>query len=336
MPDPQESPANPEKPALVPRVSFVIASYNHEKYIAETLESILAQTFQDFEIIVVDDGSKDATLAVAQQYARRDQRIQAHGQENQGVVAARNRGVKMARAAYVTIVDSDDLLPAERTQWQVDALDANPDASMVFGNAEAIDDNLQRLGTHFDNYPPVDGDFAEELFANYCFVPAITVMFRKAAWEESGDFWGPGPNTDYLKWIELGLLGPAICLRDRELGRWRRHGKNTSMAAAVRRAEQYEDTRAGLEELLQRHPELARRLGDRRVKRRLARCHFMAAFYAGIEGNWPLARTQFRKAMKVESSPLYAAGLLSTVPPLTLLSPLAYEAAARKFLKVRR
>ncbi|MEQ8821099.1 MAG: glycosyltransferase [Sumerlaeia bacterium] len=320
----------------VPRVSFVIASYNHERYIGATLDSILDQTIQDFEIVVVDDGSRDGTLSVAEDYARRDPRIRAFGQENRGVVAARNRGTEMTRAPYVSIVDSDDLLPRQRTEWQVEALDANPEASMVYGNAEAIDDDERRLGTHFDNYPPVEGDFASELFANYCFVPAISVMFRKEAWRRSGPFWGPGPNTDYLKWIELGLVGPAICLRDRELGRWRRHGNNTSMAAAPRRAEQYEETRRGLEQLLERHPVLAERLGERRVQSRYARCHQMAAFYAGLESNWSLAREQFRKAQAVNPSLTNTAGVLSTIAPIRWLSPLAYEAAARRYLKVRR
>jgi hypothetical protein len=242
----------------------------------------------------------------------------------------------MARGQYVAIVDSDDLLPVERTRWQVEALDANPQASMVFGNAEAIDGQGRRLGTHFDNYPPVEGEFAEELWANYCFVPAISVMFRKAAWEKSGPFWGPGPNTDYLKWIELGLIGPAICLREKELGRWRRHGDNTSMAAARKRAVQYADTRAGLEELLHRHPELAERLGPERIRRRFGRCHFMAGYYAGLERDWALAREQFRKALETDPCATNRAALLSATPPFCWASPIAYELAARKYLKVRR
>lgn len=323
-------------PTSPPTVSIVVASHNHEAYIPALIESILAQTFTDFEVIIIDDGSTDNTVGAARAALSGHPRARLLAQENRGVVKARNRGVSLARGQFVTIVDSDDLLPPERLRWQVDALQSHPDATMVYGNAEAIDETGRRLGTHFDNYPPVEGDFSAELWANYCFVPAISVMFRRAAWERSGPFWGPGPNTDYLKWIELGLLGPVICLEDRELGRWRRHGANTSMAPPRKRARQYHATKRGLAALLRRHPSLARRLGPRRIRARHARCHFMAGFYAGLSRDWPLARAEFARALRIDPTPTHLAALASALPPATLLSHGAYRLAESRFLKVRR
>ncbi len=80
------------------KLSVVIASYNHQDYIAETLKSLEEQTFQDFEVIIIDDGSKDKTVEVA---ANASSRARIHVQENQGVVAARNRGIRLAKGCIL-------------------------------------------------------------------------------------------------------------------------------------------------------------------------------------------------------------------------------------------
>ena len=105
---------------MAPRMSVIIASYNHQDYIAQTLRSIEEQTFQDFEVILVDDGSSDRTVDVARQT---ESRAQIHTQQNQGVVAARNRGVELARGRYICFVDSDDIVLPRRFERQVTYLD---------------------------------------------------------------------------------------------------------------------------------------------------------------------------------------------------------------------
>ena len=158
------------------RVSYVMASYNHEDFVGEALLSILHQTHTNLEVIVVDDGSTDGTAHIIREIASSDRRIRYYEQENRGVVSARNRGVLCSGGEYVSIVDSDDLLPPERTDLQVRALDSDPRASLVYGDAWIVDRNGERLKRRFEIYPPVPGDFSCELFANYCFVPAVSVM----------------------------------------------------------------------------------------------------------------------------------------------------------------
>ena len=318
-----------------PKVSYIVASYNHEAYIGDTLRSILAQTTSELEVIVVDDGSTDGTVGVAEAIAGKDGRLKVQVQEHQGVVEARNRGMTLARGEYVSLVDSDDLLPAERTLWMVEALDAHPEAALVYGDAWIIDESGRRLGRFFENYPPVGGDFSAELFATYCFVHAGSVMFRRSAFLQSGPFWGPGPNMDYLKWIELGLLGEVVCLRDKQLSCWRWHEKNASMPEGARRAAMYEKLREGLQELATRHTELARRIGDRRLRRRYSRCHFMGAFYAGLMNSWSDAREHFAKAYRFHPSVLNLAAWISALPGLNLLASPLYRLAHRAKLKVR-
>jgi glycosyltransferase involved in cell wall biosynthesis len=323
-------------PGSSPAVSVVIAAYNHAPFIGALLESVLAQSFRDFEVVVVDDGSTDATAEIAKAAGAADARLRVVVQENRGVVEARNRGMALACGEFVTVVDSDDLLPPERLGWQVEALRVNPEAVLVYGNAAVIDAESRRLGAHFDDYPPVEGDFSAELWANYCFVPAISVMFRREAFERSGPFRGPGPITDYLKWIELGLQGGAICLRDRELGSWRRHGGNASLQPARERAKIYEATRQGLAELIERHPELGRRLGPRRIRARYARCHFMAGYYAGLEREWALARSEFARAARRHPSPVNLAGLASALPGINRIAHPLYRRAQGRYLKLGR
>lgn len=312
-----------------PKVSYVVASYNHEELVGELLRSILAQTFADLELVVIDDGSSDNTAGVAREIASQDHRIRVYVQENMGVVHARNRGVLQSVGQYVSVVDSDDLLPPERTKWQVEALAANPDASMVYGDAWIIDRGGNRIKRFFEVYPPVPGDFSIELFSNYCFVPAVSVMFRRRAFDQSGPFWGPGPSTDYLKWIELGLLGEAICLSDKQLGCWRLHGGNLSTLPAKRRVQQYEDLSRGLQELVQRHPDLGSRIGESRLRWRYGRCHFMGAFYAGLERSWDHARSHFGKSYQLDPSLLNAIAWASTLPGINMISAPMYKLAAR-------
>jgi glycosyltransferase involved in cell wall biosynthesis len=319
-----------------PEVSVVIAACNHAPFIETLLRSVVRQTYGSLEVIVVDDGSGDATPEIAKSVAEEDSRVRVVVQENRGVVEARNRGVGMARGELVTVVDSDDLLPPERIQWQVEALRGDPRAVLVYGNAGVIDGEGRPIGAHFDDYPPVAGDFSVELWSNYCFVPAISVMFRRDAFEATGPFWGPGPITDYLKWIELGLRGPVICLRDRELGYWRRHGGNASLVSPRERAARYEATRQGLEALLERHPEFADRVGRRRIRSRYARCHFMAGYYAGLDRDWRLARAEFAHAVRREPAALNITAYLSTLPMLNVLGHPVYRWSRSRFLKLGR
>lgn len=109
------------------KVSIIIPCYNSEAYLAACMDSVLAQTFEDFEAILIDDGSKDNTLQIARSYAQKDKRVRVYAKENGGVSAARNLGLDHARGEWITFVDSDDLLPP-------DALD-----SLLSGAGDAVD-----------------------------------------------------------------------------------------------------------------------------------------------------------------------------------------------------
>ncbi|MFN3847541.1 MAG: glycosyltransferase family 2 protein [Paracoccaceae bacterium] len=124
-------------PLNAPRVSAIIIFLNGEAFIAEAIESIRAQTFTDWELILVDDGTTDGATAIAQRYASENpgkiRYIDHPGHENRGMSASRNAGIHVARGEFVAFLDADDIWLPRRLEVHVAALDAHPDVSMTMG-----------------------------------------------------------------------------------------------------------------------------------------------------------------------------------------------------------
>jgi glycosyltransferase involved in cell wall biosynthesis len=113
-----------------PKVTVFIPVYNREKYVGDAIESILAQTFSDFEILLVDDGSTDHSVDLIRSYT--DPRIRlACNEENLGIPKTRNKGVELARGQYMAMLDSDDRAYPHRLEKQVAFLDNHPDYAQV-------------------------------------------------------------------------------------------------------------------------------------------------------------------------------------------------------------
>lgn len=127
-------------------ISIIIPFYNAEKYMRRCLDSILAQTFTDFEVVCVDDGSKDKTYQILQDYAKKDNRIKAYTQENGGPSAARRTALSKATGTYLMFCDSDDWYEPNMCQTLFDAIEQNG-VDVVCCNAQVIDekDNIQRM-----------------------------------------------------------------------------------------------------------------------------------------------------------------------------------------------
>ena len=117
------------------RISVIIPAYNSEKYIGKSIESVQTQLFQNWELIVVDDGSKDNTFNVAESYANRDNRIRVIHQENAGPGIARNTGIAAANGDYIVFIDSDDYV--EKDYFQ---LLSEHDEDVVFINVRDVDE----------------------------------------------------------------------------------------------------------------------------------------------------------------------------------------------------
>jgi glycosyltransferase involved in cell wall biosynthesis len=115
----------------MPLVSVVIPTFNRENYISETIKSIQAQTINDLEIIVIDDGSNDGTQKIIESLSQTDQRIRYIAQQNSGVSIARNNGLDLARGKYVAFIDSDDIILPPHLEYLVDAIEQRSDAQIA-------------------------------------------------------------------------------------------------------------------------------------------------------------------------------------------------------------
>ncbi|MFN5562715.1 MAG: glycosyltransferase family 2 protein [Pseudanabaena sp.] len=128
----------------MPRVSVIMPVYNVEKYIAETISSVLAQTFTDFELLIIDDESKDRSIEICESFT--DQRVKIIHQKNRGLAGARNTGIRHAQGEYLAFLDSDDVWLPSKIQMHVLHLDSNPLVGVSFCSSEFIDDDSNPLG----------------------------------------------------------------------------------------------------------------------------------------------------------------------------------------------
>ncbi len=174
----------------VPAVSVVIPAHNAEKHICETLDSVLAQTYRDFEVIVVDDGSADATQELVRAYGPRVRLVtQKHG----GPSAARNRGIREASGRFIAFVDSDDLWLPEKLGEQVSRFDHEGRVGLVYCQVDRMTAEGQPIATH---HPPLPKGrvFLELLERNHCWTSGVIV--RREALEKCGLF------DEHMVWAE--------------------------------------------------------------------------------------------------------------------------------------
>lgn len=137
---------------ILPLVTVTICTYNGERYLATTLDSVLAQTYPNMEVVVVDDGSRDGTVSIIKQYAERDSRIRWFVQENAGLAASRNFAFAQARGDWIAIIDQDDLCYPERLTKQVAVAVAYPSAGLIFCNTHYIDEVGKNIGNHLSSF----------------------------------------------------------------------------------------------------------------------------------------------------------------------------------------
>ena len=184
-----------------PRVTVVISTYNAAGTLAETLASVAAQTYRDFELVVVDDGSTDETPSLLARHEAMWPWLRWTRQANAGASAARMRAVGMARGEFIAFLDSDDLWLPDKLALQMAAFDRNQSTALVFTDerdfSEAVDAALSR----FQQKPPARGRVLDSLFyGNY--ILNSTVMVRKDALLDAG---GLNPSQRVHEGIDLWL-----------------------------------------------------------------------------------------------------------------------------------
>jgi glycosyltransferase involved in cell wall biosynthesis len=131
----------------MPLISIIVPCYNYGHFLPDALESVLAQDFDSWECIIVDDGSTDDTAVVAAEFAAKDQRIHYIHQPNSGLSEARNAGLRKARGAFIQILDADDGIAPQKLGVQLAYLNQHPDAAMVYGDPQFFSESMNEITT---------------------------------------------------------------------------------------------------------------------------------------------------------------------------------------------
>lgn len=195
-----------------PVVSVIVAAYNASRTIGETIRSVLFQTRQDFEIIVVDDGSTDDTSSLVTQWTA-DPRVRLHHQENAGPAAARNAGIALARGDYLSMLDSDDLWLPCYLERMVQALQESPESGFAYTDAWALEQASGRIrrATAMSRQRPPERTlpavaFLEALVRRNFIFNSITV--RREVLERVGTYDPDIPQAeDYELWLRTCATG---------------------------------------------------------------------------------------------------------------------------------
>jgi GT2 family glycosyltransferase len=205
-------------------VSVIMAAYNSERFIAQAINSVLRQTHDNFELIVVDDGSTDGTAAIIAEFRELDPRIRIISQQNQGAGAARNIAVTAARSEWIAVMDSDDIMEPTRLERQLLFIKQHPDLAIGSSLVTWINEHGKRLGQSSSDL--IDDMGVQKSIENNGLLilchPAC--LIRKQAIEAVGGYrWEFWPSEDIDLFVRIAETGGRILVQPEHLLRYRIH-----------------------------------------------------------------------------------------------------------------
>lgn len=228
------------------KLSVITPVYNREEFMKKMIESVLAQTFRDFEFIIINDGSTDKTKECIEKFD--DPRIKYFYQKNSGEYKTTNRALELAQGDYITWVHSDDFLPENSFKLRVEYLNQHPNVDLVHGDIVKIEENgkKKKLIATDDN--------AKKVLDHYCFdenfrskrgyfVHHLTFMFRRKLLEKAGFFDPSLPYGGDLDWMMRALEVSKIMHIPEILYYYKRHDKTVSSIAKKEGVPTHEVTR---------------------------------------------------------------------------------------------
>lgn len=206
--------------------------YNAGKFLQDAIDSVLKQTFENFELIAINDGSTDKSGEILDQYARLDPRIIVKHRENRGLVATLNESISLARGDYIARLDSDDIAFSDRLSRQVAILSKKPKVVLVAGCFEVFDEDSEYL--YREVIPAYNEDIKRAMYLRNP-IGHSSVMFRKSAFDKVGGYSSEcGPTEDYELWSRLAREGEFYAL-EHAVFKWR---VNTQGITSTQNAEQ--------------------------------------------------------------------------------------------------
>jgi len=199
-------------------VSVLMTAYNREKYIAEAIESVMASTYQDWELIIVDDCSQDRSLTLAQEYASKDDRIKVfQNKKNLGDYPNRNQAASYAQGKYLKYLDADDIIYPHSLEVMVKAMDKYPYAG--FGTQINIREYIVPYPFQISQHDAYKRHFLE---GGLFFSGPTGTIIKRETFERVGGFSGKRHIGDTELWLKMSALSPVVCFQP-SLIWWRQH-----------------------------------------------------------------------------------------------------------------
>lgn len=218
-----------------PILSIILPAYNAQAYIAETIQSVLAQDFTDFELLIIDDGSQDNTAEVIRNFS--DSRIiYIKNEQNLGLIRTLNKGILLAKGTYIGRIDADDIWhDARKIRLQLDYFTSNPGTVLLGTNAIAIDEYGNTL---FDmNYPSGETAIRGAFLSRNPFIHPSVIFLKNAAVEAGGFILDELHAEDYGLWLRIAKLGHVNNLSE-ALMKYRIHSTGISQKNALTQTRQ--------------------------------------------------------------------------------------------------
>lgn len=317
---------------MTPAVSVTLCCYNSERYLEETLQSIFAQTYTDWELVIINDGSTDSTAQIIQRHLAEGRRIVYHSEANAGLGAARNKAIELSQGEFIALVDHDDLWHPEKLERQLKLVTGRPEVGVVYSETGVLvsNDHTNAPSLRRTCYrgrvlmPLVLGNF----------IPCSSIVIRRSAIDAVGRF-----NPAFIQVEEYDLM---IRLAERyefdyvsePLSTFRFHSQNLSWDGARLQSEMM----TLMQRVLERNPQLPRHLGRlvMRVKRAGLSCTLGQALL--LQGRIRAAHRWFGDwSSLVMALPRGAAlYVLSFLPPSTIVALIGWWYRLRKWKIVRR
>ena len=209
------------------KVSVIIPCYNRDRFITETVESVLNQTYPNIELIVVNDGSTDKSRSVLKRFSDKLRILEHPGGLNKGQSASINLGLSQSTGKYIAILDSDDLFLPRKIQKQVDFLEANSEVDLVYGNGEVIDENGNILYKFYEKQPCEESNPSNVLLNCYFLLPNNS-LFKSDLIKRVGFFdESLRSGQDHDMAIRIAEVGKLAYL-DEILFQYRKHNNSIS------------------------------------------------------------------------------------------------------------
>ncbi len=279
----------------MPKVSVIMPVYNGERFVADAIQSVLDQNFEDFELICVNDGSTDSSQEIIDSFA--DPRLKRLSQKNLGQASARNIGIRFSTGDFISFLDQDDIYLPSCIEERLKYFQKFSDAIFVYNDSIIIDEDDHMIESSILRYrivQPVSGRCFRELFLDGTFIAPSAVMVKKEIFDDIGVFdetlWGA---DDYDLWLRIAYKNFLYFLSS-SLIKYRVHSHNFSKKTL----HMEERTALALEKAAENVPDIEKIIGKSALRRRLYQACFDVAYRALTADELDTGRYWLKKAWR--------------------------------------